>query len=69
MYKRGQKEIIMYAPREFGKLIGKCVKTLQRWDKAGILPAYRTPTNRRYYTQEQLDLYLAGRFDELQRKT
>ena len=26
---------------------------MQRWDKAGILPAQRTPTNRRYYTHDQ----------------
>jgi putative resolvase len=29
------------------------VKTLQRWDRDGILVAYRSPTNRRFYTQEQ----------------
>ncbi|MBP2026576.1 putative site-specific integrase-resolvase [Acetoanaerobium pronyense] len=27
--------------------------TLQRWDNAGKLKAFRTPTNRRYYTYEQ----------------
>jgi predicted site-specific integrase-resolvase len=42
-----------YRPHEFAKLIGKTVTTLQRWDRAGILPAYRSPTNRRYYTHEQ----------------
>lgn len=31
------------------------VITLQRWDREGRLKAFRTPTNRRYYTQEQLD--------------
>ncbi len=30
----------------------------QRWDRLGILPAKRTPTNRRYYTHED---YLAFR--------
>lgn len=43
----------LYAPREFGKLIGRSVATLQRWDRAGILKAYRSPTNRRYYTHSQ----------------
>jgi putative resolvase len=43
----------LYAPREFGKLIGRSVATLQRWDRAGILKAYRSPTNRRYYTYSQ----------------
>jgi putative resolvase len=42
-----------YSPKQFGALIGKSVLTLQRWDRAGILPAHRTPTNRRYYTYDQ----------------
>lgn len=42
-----------YSPKQFGKLIGKSVNTLQKWDRRGILPAYRSPTNRRYYTHEQ----------------
>jgi predicted site-specific integrase-resolvase len=42
-----------YSPREFGKLIGKSVNTLQKWDRKGLLKAYRSPTNRRYYTHEQ----------------
>lgn len=28
-------------------------KTLQRWDRDGILKAHRTPTDRRYYTYDQ----------------
>jgi predicted site-specific integrase-resolvase len=47
-----------YSPKQFGRLIGKSVNTLQKWDRKGILPAFRTPTNRRYYTHEQ---YLAYR--------
>jgi putative resolvase len=46
----------MYSVSQFAALLGKSVKTLQRWDKAGILKAYRTPTNQRYYTHSQ---YLA----------
>ncbi len=42
-----------YSPKQFGKLIGKSVNTLQKWDRKGILPASRSPTNRRYYTHEQ----------------
>ena len=41
-----------YAPREFGKMIGRSTSTLQRWDRTGILPAKRTLTARRYYTHE-----------------
>lgn len=43
------------SPKEFGKRIGKSVKTLQRWDNKGILIAHRTPTNRRFYTEDQYD--------------
>jgi predicted site-specific integrase-resolvase len=39
--------------KEFGKLIGRTTNTLQKWDRKGILKAYRSPTNRRYYTHEQ----------------
>ncbi len=42
-----------YSPKQFGKLIGKSVNTLQKWDRQGILHAFRSPTNRRYYTHEQ----------------
>ena len=42
-----------YRPHEFASLIGKTVTTLQRWDRAGILPAHRSPTGRRYYTHDQ----------------
>src|ERR1700730_14563841 len=44
----------MYTPSEFGKRIHVSVKTLQRWDRQGVLKAHRTATNRRYYTQEDL---------------
>lgn len=40
-------------PKEFASLIGVSVITLQRWDRNNILKAYRTPTNRRYYTYNQ----------------
>ena len=43
----------VYSPKQFGALIGKTVNTLQRWDRAGLLKAHRTPTNRRYYTHDQ----------------
>ena len=43
----------IYSPKNFEKLLGKSVNTLQKWDRKGILPAYRSPTNRRYYTHEQ----------------
>ncbi len=29
------------------------MNTLQKWDRKGLLKAYRSLTNRRYYTHEQ----------------
>ena len=43
-----------YSPQEFGQLIGRKTKTLQKWDREGKLKAHRSPTtNRRYYTHDQ----------------
>ncbi len=42
-----------YSPKQFGFLIGRTTKTLQKWDREGILTAYRSITNRRYYTHAQ----------------
>jgi putative resolvase len=47
-----------YRPHEFAKLISKTTHTLQRWDREGILKAHRTPTNRRFYTHDQLSQVL-----------
>lgn len=47
------KNIKNYKPKDFAELLGVSVKTLQRWDRNGILKANRTPTDRRYYTYKQ----------------
>jgi putative resolvase len=44
--------IEIYSPKRFGAMIGRTTQTLQRWDRERILPAKRTPTDRRYYTHE-----------------
>ncbi len=44
----------MYTPSQFAKKVGVSVKTIQKWDRIGVLPAKRTITNRRYYTDEDL---------------
>jgi len=48
----------IYRPNEFAKLIAKTTSTLQRWDREGILKAHRSPTNRRFYTHDQLSKVL-----------
>src|SRR6266700_5128670 len=42
-----------YSLKEFGKLIGRTTNTLQKWDRQGTLKVHRSPTNRRYYTNDQ----------------
>jgi len=46
--------------KEVAKILNVHIKTLQRWDREGILKAKRTPTNRRYYTNEMLEEFLNG---------
>lgn len=48
----------IYKPKEFSKLIGLSVSSLQRLDREGILVANRTSTNRRYYTIKQYEEYM-----------
>jgi predicted site-specific integrase-resolvase len=43
----------IYSIGKFAKLVGKSIRTLQRWDKVGILTANRTATGRRFYTTGQ----------------
>ena len=43
-----------YNISEASRVIGVSVKTLQRWDREGKLVAKRTPSNRRYYTKDQI---------------
>ncbi|PFT15856.1 hypothetical protein COK52_28005 [Bacillus thuringiensis] len=47
-----------YKPKEFSEMLNVSVKTLQRWDNQGVLPAYRKPKGRRYYTEEQYKEYM-----------
>ena len=42
-----------YKSKDFADLLGVSVKTLQRWDREGILKANRTLTDRHYYTFNQ----------------
>ena len=53
---------------EMAKRLGVSIKTLQRWDREGILVAKRTPTDRRYYTEDQYLEYI-GLESKSKRKT
>ena len=58
----------LYTVTEFAEMIGKSVKTLQRWDREGILTAYRSPSKRRYYTHSQYLEYIGEGGDTLDNK-
>lgn len=47
----------------FAKMLNVRVETLRNWEKKGIIVAYRTPTNRRYYTEEHIE-----KLNKLERK-
>lgn len=47
---------------EAAKYLGRAPKTLQAWDRDGVLHAAgRSPTNRRFYTKSQLNTFLGRR--------
>lgn len=47
------------------EILNVSVKTLQRWDREGKLVAGRTPSNRRYYTEEQINEIIRGKDMEI----
>jgi putative resolvase len=48
--------------------VGRHPKTLQGWDRSGVLPAHRTASGRRYWLKEDLDRYL-GRTTAVRTRT
>jgi len=48
----------IYRISEFAKRVGCGASTLRMWDKNGTLPAKRTKTGHRYYTEADVRLYL-----------
>lgn len=46
---------------QFSALVGKSVKTLQRWDRSGRLTAGRDSSNRRIYTEDHVGQVLGAR--------
>lgn len=58
----------IYKINEMSQKLGVSIKTLQRWDNSGKLKAKRTPTGRRYYTEEQYLFYMGLAPNEPKRK-
>ena len=46
------------SPKEFSQRIGKSVSTLQRRDREKLQIPHRTPTNRRFYTEDDYNEYM-----------
>lgn len=48
-----------YSIGKFAKEIGVTIESVRNWDRTGKLkPSFKNPSGHRYYTQEQVDLYL-----------
>lgn len=58
-----------YKIHEVAKKLGVTVKTLQRWDNSGVFKARRTPTNHRYYTDDDILKYQGLSLDKSKCKT
>lgn len=48
----------MLKPKDVAKILNVTVRTLQSWDRQGLLPASRTPAGRRWYSEEQINKFL-----------
>ncbi|MCT7756476.1 MAG: IS607 family transposase [Lactobacillus iners] len=53
----------VFKPKEMADRLGVTVRTLQNWDRKGIFPAHRTPTNKRYYTEQDYLKYINDHSD------
>lgn len=58
----------VYKIHEMAEKLGVSVKTLQRWDNTGKLLARRTPSNQRYYTEDQYLDYMGFANEKPHRK-
>ncbi len=52
-----------YSTGKAAAYLGASVKTLQRWDREGILKPSRSSTGRRVYSKVQLDAYLGRKME------
>jgi len=59
----------MLTTSEAAAVLRRHVKTLQRWDRLGLLKPDRAPSGRRLYRKSSIDLFLGNASGEIQRKT
>lgn len=58
------------SPKKMSELLGITVRTLQNGDRSGKWKAFRTPTERRYYTHRQYLEYMGASLrEEIKGKT
>lgn len=48
-----------YSAGTFAKMLGVHVRTVQRWDNEGLVKAYKSQKDHRFYTEEQYEM-IAG---------
>lgn len=54
--------MIFYTTSEFARLIGVTKNTLVNWEThKWLLPHHKTPSGRRFYSEEQLEDFFAGK--------
>jgi len=47
-------------PKDVAEQLGITTRTLFRWDEEGSFKARRFPNGRKYYLQEDIDVFLEG---------
>lgn len=62
-------ETKIYKASEFAKKLGIHIRTLYNWEKNGQLKPFKIVNTHRYYSQDQLDKYLADKFGVEPKKT
>lgn len=55
----------MVTSQGFADAVGVSLVTVYNWERKGlIIPARKTISGRRYYSEEQIRAYLEGRYDD-----
>jgi len=54
----------LLSPKEAGKLLGVSTKTIQRWDKKGLIKVIRTPTGRRRIPYSEIQRILKEKVND-----